>query len=56
MDLCTAMKNVKDALDRHADLDVLVGIWAYNAHAIAEVVKQRRHSRQDHGRRVRCRA
>jgi ribose transport system substrate-binding protein len=41
MDLSTAMKNVKDALDRHADLDVLVGIWAYNAHAIAEVVKQR---------------
>jgi ribose transport system substrate-binding protein len=41
MDLSVAMKNVKDALDRHADLDVLVGIWAYNAHAIAEVVKQR---------------
>ncbi|HTM54631.1 MAG TPA: substrate-binding domain-containing protein [Pirellulales bacterium] len=41
MDLSTAMKNVKDALDRHPDIDVLVGIWAYNAHAIAEVVKQR---------------
>jgi ribose transport system substrate-binding protein len=41
MDLSVAMKNVKDALDRHPDLDVLVGIWAYNAHAIAEVVKQR---------------
>jgi ribose transport system substrate-binding protein len=41
MDLSVAMKNVKDALDRHADLDVLVGIWAYNAHSIAEVVKQR---------------
>jgi ribose transport system substrate-binding protein len=41
MDLSVALKNVKDALDRHADLDVLVGIWAYNAHAIAEVVKQR---------------
>lgn len=41
MDLSVAMKNVKDALDRHGDLDVLVGIWAYNAHAIAEVVKQR---------------
>jgi ribose transport system substrate-binding protein len=41
MDLSTAMKNVKDALDRHPELDVLVGIWAYNAHAIAEVVKQR---------------
>ena len=41
MDLSTAMKNVKDALDRNPDLDTLVGIWAYNAHAIAEVVKQR---------------
>ena len=41
MDLSTALKNVKDALDRNPDLDVLVGIWAYNAHAIVEVVKQR---------------
>ncbi len=41
MDLSTALKNVKDALDRHPDLDTLVGIWAYNAHAIVEVVKQR---------------
>ncbi len=41
MDLSRAQKNVKDALDRHADLDILVGIWAYNAHAIVEVVKQR---------------
>ena len=35
------MKNVKDALDRNPDLNVLVGIWAYNAHAIVDVVKQR---------------
>ncbi len=41
MDLSVAVKNVKDSLDRHADLDTLVGIWAYNAHAIVEVVKQR---------------
>ena len=41
MDLSTALKNVKDALDRNPDLDTLVGIWAYNAHAIVEVVKQR---------------
>ena len=41
MDLSVALKNVKDALDRNPDLDVLVGIWAYNAHAIVEVVKQR---------------
>lgn len=41
MDLSTAQKNVRDAIDRHADLDVLVGIWAYNAHAIAQTVKDR---------------
>lgn len=41
MDLNTAQKNVKDALDRNPDLDTLVGIWAYNAHAIVEIVKQR---------------
>ena len=41
MDLSVALKNVKDALDRHPELDVLVGIWAYNAHAIVDVVKQR---------------
>jgi ribose transport system substrate-binding protein len=41
MDLSTALKNVKDALDRHSDLEVLVGIWAYNAHAIVDVVTQR---------------
>ena len=41
MDLSTALKNVKDALDRHSELEVLVGIWAYNAHAIVDVVKQR---------------
>ncbi len=41
MDLSVALKNVKDALDRHPELSVLVGIWAYNAHAIVDVVKQR---------------
>ncbi|REK10839.1 MAG: hypothetical protein DWQ37_15475 [Planctomycetota bacterium] len=41
MDRSIAKKNVKDALDRHPDLDVLVGIWAYNAHAIVEVVDER---------------
>ncbi|MEX2114655.1 MAG: substrate-binding domain-containing protein [Pirellulales bacterium] len=41
MDLSVALKNVKDALDRNPDLNVLVGIWAYNAHAIVEVVDQR---------------
>ena len=41
MDLSTAQKNVKDSLDRNPELEILVGIWAYNAHAIVEVVKQR---------------
>lgn len=37
----TAQENVKAALNNHSDIDVLVGIWAYNAHAIVEVVKAR---------------
>jgi ribose transport system substrate-binding protein len=41
MDLSVALKNVKDALDRNPELDTLVGIWAYNAHAIVDVVDQR---------------
>jgi ribose transport system substrate-binding protein len=41
MDLSVAKKNVRDALDRHAELDTLVGIWAYNAPAIATTVKER---------------
>lgn len=36
-----AQENVKAALNKHADLDTLVGIWAYNAHAIARVVAER---------------
>jgi ribose transport system substrate-binding protein len=41
MDLSTAQKNVRDALDRHSDLTTLVGIWAYNADAIVRVAKER---------------
>lgn len=41
MDLNVAQKNVRDALDRHPEADTLVGIWAYNAHAIADTVKDR---------------
>ncbi len=37
-----AQENVKAALNNHADLDTLVGIWAYNAHAIARVVDERK--------------
>lgn len=36
-----AQENVKVALNNHGDLDTLVGIWAYNAHAIVQVVKER---------------
>jgi len=39
VDLSVADKNVRDALQRHPDLNVLVGIWAYNANAIASTVK-----------------
>lgn len=41
MDLNVAAKNVRDALDRHSELDTLVGIWAYNAPAISTTVKER---------------
>ncbi|MCA9222113.1 MAG: substrate-binding domain-containing protein, partial [Planctomycetales bacterium] len=37
----TAQRNVRTALDNHQEIDVLCGIWAYNAHAIVEVVKER---------------
>jgi ribose transport system substrate-binding protein len=37
----TAQENVKSALNNHKNLDTLVGIWAYNAHAIVQVVKER---------------
>ena len=36
-----AQENVKVALNNNSDIDTLVGIWAYNAHAIVQVVKER---------------
>jgi ribose transport system substrate-binding protein len=42
MDLARARDNVRSALVNHPDLVALVGIWAYNAPAIAEVVEERR--------------
>jgi ribose transport system substrate-binding protein len=36
-----AQENVKAALNNHPNLDTLVGIWAYNAHAIVKVVQER---------------
>lgn len=41
MDLSKARDNVRAALVNHPDLTALVGIWAYNAPAIAEVVQDR---------------
>lgn len=37
----TARKNVQDALDRHPEIDMLVGIWAYNTPQMVAVVKDR---------------
>jgi len=41
MDLSKARDNVRTALVNHPDLVSLVGIWAYNAPAIAEVAQER---------------
>jgi ribose transport system substrate-binding protein len=41
MDLSKARDNVRTALVNHPDLKALIGIWAYNAPAIAEVVEER---------------
>jgi len=41
MDLSKARNNVRTALVNHPDLTALVGIWAYNAPAIAEVAEER---------------
>jgi ribose transport system substrate-binding protein len=41
MDLSKARDNVRTALVNHPDVVALVGIWAYNAPAIAEVTQER---------------
>lgn len=41
MDLTKARNNVRTALVNHPELVALVGIWAYNAPAIAEVTQER---------------
>lgn len=40
-DQSRARQNVHDAFSRTADLKLLVGLWAYNPPAIADVVKER---------------
>ncbi|RLS52126.1 MAG: hypothetical protein DWH91_17425 [Planctomycetota bacterium] len=36
-----AQENVKTALNNHPEINCLVGIWAYNAHAIVQVADER---------------
>ena len=40
MDLTKARDNVRNAMANHKDLVALIGIWAYNAPAIADVVTE----------------
>ncbi len=40
MDLTKARDNVRNAIQNHQNLAALVGIWAYNAPAIADVVNE----------------
>lgn len=42
MDLSRARDNVRQAISKHNDLVALIGIWAYNAPAIAEVVEEKK--------------
>ncbi|MCA9129514.1 MAG: substrate-binding domain-containing protein [Planctomycetales bacterium] len=36
-----ARDNVRDVIDRYPDLNILAGIWSYNAPAIVDVVKEK---------------
>lgn len=40
IDESVARTNVRDALDRNADLAILAGIWSYNTPAMIDIVKQ----------------
>ena len=53
MDKSKARENVRNAITNHKDLVALVGIWAYNAPAIAASRQRDEHSRQIHRRHVR---
>ncbi len=52
MDLSVALKNVRDALDRNPELDVLVGIWAYNCACHRRRRETTGYSRSDDRRRL----
>src|SRR5262249_30070632 len=45
-DLTRARENVRNAIRNHAKLNTLVGIWSYNAPAIADVVKEMNNRKQ----------
>lgn len=40
-DRARARDNVRDVIDKYPELNMLVGIWSYNAPAIADVVKEK---------------
>ena len=40
-DRSRARDNVRDSIDQNPDLNILVGIWSYNAPAIVDVVKEK---------------
>src|SRR5205807_1309982 len=40
-DRTRAKENVRNAMNNHPNLNCLVGIWSYNAPAIADVVKEK---------------
>jgi ribose transport system substrate-binding protein len=42
LDRSRAKENVRNAINNHADLVALVGIWSYNAPAIADVVEEKK--------------
>lgn len=45
-DRSRAQQNVRDAMANHNDLDILVGIWSYNAPAIVDVVREKKNRDQ----------
>src|SRR5207302_7034455 len=45
-DLSRARENVRNAIRNHPTLNTLVGIWSYNAPAIADVVKEMNNRKQ----------
>ena len=56
VDETKARNNVTAAIQNHPDVNILAGIWSYNAPAIADVVRLQRPPQGFHHRHVRCRA